>query len=594
MDSKAQAPERDPADASDASPSPGGAAAAPQPDTAPGLDWKKVIALAVVLLGAYLIVSASSSLVDEDEPHYARPAIEMLESGDWLVPRFNSELRPDKPPMTYWLMAIAAWAFGKAEVVFRSVSALAVVLTAVLTALMGSRVYNGRVGLWAMIVVGTCGMVAYMGTAARTDPLLLLFITLSMWAFVEIIYRGPKLWLLAVIALAMACAQLVKGPVGLVVPLLCIGGTKLLGRDAITLGRRFWWGLLVAALAGIAAFVAWGLPANLATDGRLAEQALGTHIAYRLYAPMQYGAASDHSGHEVLNYLGKLGYYAPMLLMGLLPWALLFPLAVRLSVTGGAGDRRATAIVWGWVLPTVIFMSLVATKLPHYILPTYPALAMVIGCVVVRARRADLPDLAGWWRSGLWIFVPGMIAVVGGLAFLGIAIADGWGRAGPLVAAAAAAGWTLYVGIVHWRGQARRTTDALPAGWLAGMVLVALLAMPTIERHLKPSPELAHAVNTRIGPDVPVACAGYFQMSLVHYLDRPPSQPIVHLESADALQAWLDGDQPRALIVTGQRLEQWLDATPQSLGRHIQTIQTGGAMGLIERRQLHIIALPGG
>lgn len=135
----------------------------PRPD-APGRPAAALLAAAV---GALLLAVASAApLQDRDEPRFAQATVEMLSSGDFLVPTFNGRLRPDKPPLAYWAMAAAVRVAGPREGTFRAPSALGIALAALALWGAGRRLLGPRAALLAAGVLAATPLALAIGSAA--------------------------------------------------------------------------------------------------------------------------------------------------------------------------------------------------------------------------------------------------------------------------------------------------------------------------------------------------------------------------------------------------------------------------------------------
>jgi len=538
--------------------------------------WGKAIGLAAALVAAYVTMAGASSLWDRDEPRYARASVEMLEGGDWLVPTFNSEPRLRKPPLIYWVMAGSIAAIGKGEVAARLPSAVGMAGAALLTFWIGVRLFNRRVGWWAMWMFGTSALAIYMGAAAMTDGVLMLFIVGAIAVFVDRATGRPRRWHWPAFAALMALGQLTKGPVGLAAPALTVLAAAWWGRGAITMGRNWGWKLAGAGAASVGGLLLWGVPANLATDGGLARIGVGEHVIHRIFNPME-----GHGGSGALGYLAALPLYIPVIIGLFFPWTLLLPGGVRAMLGRRLGGPAARAILWGWILPTFLMMSLVATKLPHYILPIFPALAIVSAAALDRRLKmagdraaADARDAAAatgrgdtgaaalsakdrdWLRGGVWFFGPvagGVVAALGAAPWaLGLGL-DGW----PMWATAAVVAGVAVVAIA-WQLRERVGRAAALAAVATPLVMVggAWAIMPGVEAKLKPSPALAEAARSVVGRQGPVYVAGSVEEdSLVFYLDLRHDAALRRLEDPRRIAAWASGAEPGALVITEPYLQ---------------------------------------
>lgn len=500
------------------------------------------ILIGLLLAAAYILLATTSSLWDQDEPRFARATVEMLRSGDLLVPTFNGAVRPDKPILIYWLMALPVSLFGATSLALRSVSLLAAGLAGWLTWRMGRRLGAG----WSPLLLWSSPMLLALGTACTADAVLLAGILGVLATFHAELHR-PGGWpgLLALLAGAGA-GLLVKGPVALV-PTLLVAVVVCLWLRHDPLVRRATWRLGLACLLGLAALAAWAIPADLATQGAILGKGLGRHVVERSLTPLE--------GHGSRNPL-FLFFYVPVLLVACLPW--LPPLLAGL-VLGAAGERRDRIFLLAWLGTVLVVFSLVMTKLPHYVLPAVPALALVAGWGLHRpeARAARLMRMSGMAVSAL-----------AGLAGPGLVVAAWLGPVPGLVTPVIvlAVVWVAAQGLAwHWY-SASRPGPAVLAGLagLAGAALVAAtLVMPVIEA-LKPGRQLALQVRP-LGPDRPLAMWGFEEPSFVFTVDRPLARPVEGLAGsrnppsgdpqAQAVVAWLRAH-PRGLLAVDDRYYQ--------------------------------------
>jgi 4-amino-4-deoxy-L-arabinose transferase-like glycosyltransferase len=318
-------------------------------------------------------------LVDRDEPRFAEASREMIERGDFVVPYFNNRYRFDKPPLTYWGQVASFALFGENRFAARFPSAVAAALTSLVIAAWGSRMGLGRIGFWAAIVFTLSLQTFIHAKAAVADMWLVLFMTLGHWAGWELVrdrYGGS--WRSAVLSpsglrgwwwifyLALALAFLAKGPIGWM-PL----GTVVAFRffwPVPFFARRF---LFVRGMLLTLALVAlWGIPALIQTNGEFLAVGLGRHVVGRSFGTMQ-----GHGGASLLAALASLPFYFLTIFITFAPWSVKLPwLTRRLWKERDAFDLylvAGTAVIVG-------IFTIVKTKLPHYILPAFPLLALLL------------------------------------------------------------------------------------------------------------------------------------------------------------------------------------------------------------------------
>ncbi len=505
---------------------------------APEIPWARLLILLAVIAGLYLIIAGSSTLWDRDEPRFSRATVEMIESGDYLVPTFNGRLRPDKPILIYWLMSIPVRIFGPTAFACRFVSAIGMALTGLFTFLIGVRLLGGRAALWSVVVLASTVQCVVLGTAATADAVLLPCMTACMAIFV---WAWPKgrlgLWDTLGMGLSLGLAQLTKGPVGLL-PVLVIAAILVVLRGQLAgKARRFVVPLIVSTLIGVGLFLAWGIPANAATGGEFLRMGIGHHVLERSAQPLE-----GHGGRLLLF----LPYYPVVLMATFFPWTLHLFGGIARTLSGELAGKTGRAILAGWVAAVVIFMTLVATKLPHYVLFAWPALSLMVGGTLAASERETLRDpTAKWLRGGVWALGPvGLAAAVGIAVGPWLAPVPGlrpWGAVSGLLLGA--------MSIMAIRYQLAdlpcRSAKVLMAGMLLILAPLCLGMLPGAEQY-KISPRLAKAVADQAPGRTPVATFVYAEPSLNFYLGRP----IEPLKAREDVIGWLGQDGPGVLIVS--------------------------------------------
>jgi 4-amino-4-deoxy-L-arabinose transferase-like glycosyltransferase len=390
----------------------------------------------IVLAAAVLVFFTNlgvPQLWDEDEPRNAACAREMLERGDWVVPTFNYELRTQKPVLLYWCMLVSYSIFGVNEFAARLPSALFAVGTSLLTFHLGRMLFNARVGLFAGLTIATCLMFGVSGRAATPDSTLIFFVTLSLTVFVFAVaqrrnqafshqimrdasanpglgdFLPSRWWQFAAVYAMLGLAMLAKGPVGVGLPIAILGLFLLLvtrpqSSVGATLGRRTLsfvvrfadtaWAMRPLTLIAVVLSVAlpWYVLVGIRTDGAWLRDFFGTENLSRFRSAME--------GHD-----GWVIYYIPAILVGLFPWSIFLPVAgwfaVRNSIMSGP-RRPAYLFLLCWAGVWITVFSFAGTKLPSYVLPAYPALALICAVFVDDwlTRPVCVPR---WLMQSAWI-----------------------------------------------------------------------------------------------------------------------------------------------------------------------------------------------
>lgn len=504
--------------------------------------------LCIVLAGITLAFTClgSSSLFDEDEPKNAACGQEMLARGDWIVPTFNTDLRTDKPILLYWFMLLAYQWFGVNEFAARFWSASFAVGTALVIFHLGRKLYNPTVGLWAAIIMLTSLMFDVVARAATPDSTFIFFCTLSLLAYVAFGLKSrsepgsegvdswrdylPRRWIGFVpMYAAMGLAVLAKGPAGVVLPGSAIGLFLLLVRNRPADGSASGWRARIAAtwhllrttfaprrvvevawamrpltaLAVVGAIaLPWYIAVTIQTDGAWPAGFLGKHNVGRFVSSME--------GHK-----GPIFYYVIAIAIGFFPWSVfLLPAFQRWRARRIESRNPGDLFLACWAGFYIGFFSLAGTKLPNYVLPAYPALALLTAAMLV--EWANRPQLLKKLQAALAF---GTLAAVG----IGLIIAL------PIVSYFLLPGeWLLPVaGIVPLAAgiMALRLLkqDRLPqalvvfgiAAMLQSLVLFGFIG-PRVARYHTSDALIAEA-RERAGSAPEIAVFQYFEPSLVYY-----------------------------------------------------------------------------
>jgi hypothetical protein len=264
-----------------------------------------------------------------------------------------------------------------------------------------------------------------------------------------------------------------------------------------------------------------------------------------------------HGGQGWLPFLLHLPYYPLVLAVGFLPWTIYLSLvpgsfrnaARPMSTKGWARSPEGLRILLlAMILPVFVLMTLVVSKLPHYIQPVFPWFAILVAAALAGIRRRSRHQLvAGRMRWSLLVFgVPSVLAVLAILALPWIwAPADVFRSSGTILGLFLL-GWLLVLGVNLWRGRIFSAVWAHAIGMLMFTLGAALFVLPTIETFAKPAQRLGIEVGPLIPSGAEIAVFGWYEPSLHFYLG---ARPIQRLHDPVSLQEWLSGPGPRVLIL---------------------------------------------
>ena len=329
-------------------------------------------------------------LLDPDEPVYAQTPKEMLAAHDLLSPRIYGDYWYDKPPMYYWLVAGSFHLFGINEFAARFPSALMGLGCVLYLFCAVRRLLNETAAFWSAMVMVTSLGFFYIAKAAVTDMTLNLFL---MIAFISLFER--RYWLTA---LAAGLAVVTKGPVGLLFPGAVLTLYSLVSGE----WKSRWNGkLLCSFLIFFAVVLPWyGYMVHYHGDA-FVDTFLGFHNLTRFTSPE----------HPETN---RWYFYFPVLLVGLFPWTALLPRGIYdVFVKRTGREQEFLVYVCLWFMLIFVFFTVSSTKLVSYILPSYPAAAILIGAAISRLTLNWQEQV----KAREWLG--------GGLAMIGLFIA-GW------------------------------------------------------------------------------------------------------------------------------------------------------------------------
>ena len=338
--------------------------------------------LVVFLVGALVFVAGlgARDLWYPDEPDIGQVTKAMFESGDWVVPRRNGEVWIDYPPLVYWGGCAFSRALGgMTPFALRLPSALAAILLALATCIAASRLFGPRAGLWAGVLLATFVQFVYSAVGFRPDMLFATAIGCGTLLYAAGVGDRPR-WTYRVAGFAcLGLAILAKGPLGLLLPGLVL--------TLWHVSRKEWLRLFeLAPLALVALAVALPWYAALAN-------AVGLDAMWRdIYAQNfeRFDTGIRYQGH-----IRPAHYYLVNLWADLAPWSVLLPFALARVLKRGLWRRREVQLALWWGGTWLVFLTLAATKRQLYLLPAYPAFALLLAPYLAALGRAeDAPDPA--------------------------------------------------------------------------------------------------------------------------------------------------------------------------------------------------------
>ncbi len=398
--------------------------------------WWPLLVVSVVAALVFLWRLGSWSLGDWDEAIYAQMSKEMLQTGDWITIHWNFRPNFEKPPLMIWATAVLFQCFGVSEFWARAVSAFSGVGLVAVSYLIGTRIYDWRVGLGAAAILLSAEQFVKASRFGTMDVFLSLWVYPAIYCYLVLKDKGERWWYAVWISAAMAI--MTKGA-GVIAP-ATIGLSLLLeGRvGAAVRSKHFIGGIVVAAV--IALF--WHVVVYLRHGQAFLDSYLGYHVFTRFTEPIRGGTRGPVWYAEVLRSL-------------FFPWTYVALFAVLLAIKENFPKRTNSIILLAVIVVVIGLYGAAKTKFRWYVIPACPSLAILTASLVVKAIE-DRKALAygGLLVAAALVIVnaPAKLALLFGLVLLGVCL-FGWARRRPLDRALAISigCYLLFAGMVTTR-----------------------------------------------------------------------------------------------------------------------------------------------
>ncbi len=304
--------------------------------------------------------------IDRDEARYAQATKQMVQSGDYIDIRLADDPRYKKPVGIYWLQSVAVNAFGpdfhETIWVYRLPSLVGAVAAVLLTYLIALSLAGARPALLAAMLMACCFVLGAEARLAKTDAMLLLSILGAQWVLARLWMQGPDAikgaWPYLFWA-ALAVSVLVKGPIGPMVVGLTVAGLVVIRRGIAWLNalRPLRGGILFLAIA-----VPWFVLITLKSGMAFWDAGLGDDLIAKI-------------GEGQENHGAPFGAHTALVWLTFWPASIFLPFGIWYAWTGRREPMVLFCLVW--ILPSWLVFEITATKLIHYVLPMFPALAIL-------------------------------------------------------------------------------------------------------------------------------------------------------------------------------------------------------------------------
>ena len=527
-----------------------------------------------LMLGGFLFFYQLGAvpLFDLDEAIYGETAREMVETGNWITPQFNYSPDFDKPVLLYWFMAATFQIFGPSEFSARLPSAVFGLALLVMVYGFARRAANARTGLLAMLILSSSLEMVALSHAALTDMLLVFFITAALACF-YLFYKTERDFWLAGVYLGAALAVLTKGPVGLVLPGLTIFLFIITvgPRDKLLRKIRPGWGMLIFSAVALPWYAAifWLHGADF-WDSFILRHNI------------------DRFTSVIGGHAGAPFYYLAVLAIGFFPWAAFIPASLLSIFTASDSSERwkhirrfpvERPLEWFlllWAAVVFLFFTAAGTKLPSYIAPAVPALAVWVACYLDRRMDASSSTDAAEDRLSLGLMA--VLTVITAGLLLSIPQGIEWARMkygalAPFLVqpidlnrVLMTMASILLVGVMTYASLLR-----LMRRWAGFMVLVLMMGafvfvllfdfIPSVSGYVqRPLQDLTEQTRGWIRPEEPLVVFGMRKPSILFYARR--GAVIFKSNQQEDLRRFVSSNR-HAVVLSQVALIPILDAVPQ-------------------------------
>ncbi len=363
------------------------------------------IFLTVFAVIVFFVNLQSEGLFSAQEGRAAVIARNMLATGDWTTMHYKGALTTEKPIFCYWLYSICGMIFGVNEFSVRFPSAISAILTILMTVWLGKKIYGTKTGFLAGYLLCTMMTFVNLGRTARIDIVLTAFYMFAMLC----LYRGfweknRPTWWLYLFYVTLGLSVMVKGPVGVV-----MAGFLIFCYGCIFRKWKLWWDLkpISGVIIVISISAPWYIYESIITHGGFAWDFLIQHNILRFTGGSEY---KDGIHQPLYYYFGK--FFA-----GALPWSIAVPFLLFQFRKKYKHLRQETWFLALWFLTGFVFFTIAAVKRGDYILPLYPAAAIII------SRYLVLLEDIKYKLHNKWIY--GWGAVVAVCVGIGVVIRAG-------------------------------------------------------------------------------------------------------------------------------------------------------------------------
>jgi 4-amino-4-deoxy-L-arabinose transferase-like glycosyltransferase len=496
--------------------------------------------LGVTALGTLIYRIGSLPFLGNDECRYARIAEEMSRSGRWVTPILEGYSWLEKPPLYYWITILVYKILGVSEGTARIGPALCALLAAASVTWLGSRLWSRRAGFWGgLIMLTSLGYYAY-GRSASTDMPLTACLTIAFVIFAAaVLEKDRPTWHLWGAYALLGLAVLAKGPAAFVLAAGIMILFWVLDEEGGSVAR-------LHLIPGLAIALVVAVPWHWLAFRENGFSFIATYLINHNLA--RYVTEVHH--HEQPVY-----YFLPVMIGLMFPWSGWLPAVITRRINWRSLDPRnwdrASLFLACWAAVPLVFFSFSNSKLPGYVLPCIPPIALLLGRSL--AERVQHPDNLRSLRAARWFYLALSASAAMAIPIaLWMNYADAWNAGvwmgGTVLVCAALAFWAAC------RGNMRRAFQATVVQSLAMLLVITQVGFGPLAEYNSAHDIAGKALVAR-AENEPIITFAYFDHTLHYYTGYQVSENIV--DPAELLERV--ARQPSLLVVTTSQLTEHLE-----------------------------------
>ena len=521
--------------------------------------------MVAVCLILFFFNLGNRALWDIDEGKHAATSKDMVLSGDWVTPKYNGEKFYDKPPLHNWFVAISFLIFGFNEFAARLPAALLGMGCVIITYLLGRRIFGPTAAFLSSLVLASSVEFFVLSRTVVHDISLAFFITLALTLF-YLGYENEKHrrpYFLVGYA-AMGLSVLAKGPVGILLPAAIIGLFLILKKQLGFLRKmQVGWGMLVV----LAVAAPWYILISIKDPD---------YVSY-FFLKQNFGNFFSAD----VRHPEPIYYYIPVLMGGMFPWSIFLPLALFRGIRAlKSANKDGMLFALLWVAVIFIFFSLASSKLGTYLLPLFPAAALLVGHFLNDILTNSFGDLD---KGLIYSYLP--LVIILPLALIYIILfspANLMAETGiELKWVYLSAGWLVACCFISMGLVIRKKYRAF-IGSIVGTVMTILLfflifLVPSIEPY-RSSKYLAQKIDKLMDPAQNLVFYLKARETFLFYTHRKATE----LESLAQLSKYMTSDKQVFCIF---KMDDWQDA--EKLHEKMHIVALNGNKLIASNRKLH-------